>query len=113
MSYTLHGLAQSGNAFKVAFMLRALGVPFCTRFVDFLRGVNRTPEWRGERNEMGEVPVLDDCPKRLMQHPVEESGYDFPKLYPAPGAWVERLRALPGWGDPCEVLPGERIAPKW
>jgi len=214
MSYTLHGFAQSGNTFKVAFMLRALGVPFETRFVDFMHGVTRTPGWRGELNEMGEVPVLDDGPRRLTQsgviltylagkhgrflgpsddekfealrwlffdnhkftsyfasyrfnkafgptppdpavmawlkgrldnafgivdkhlqksaflvgntpsiadfslsgylfYPVEESGYDFPARFPAIAAWVDRLRALPGWGDPYEVLPGERIAPKW
>lgn len=214
MSTTLHGFAQSGNTFKVAFMLRALGVSYATRHVDFMNGVTRTPEWRGETNEMGEVPVLDDGERRLTQsgviltylagkhgrflgsgddekfealrwlffdnhkftsyfasyrfmkafgptapdpavmawlkgrldnafgvvdkhlqgraflvggvpsiadfslsgylfYSVEESGYDFPQRFPAIGAWVQRLKAVPGWADPYEVLPGERIAPKW
>lgn len=214
MMYQLHGFCQSGNSFKVAFALRALGQPFEVKFVDFMNGVTRSPEWRGETNEMGEVPVLDDGERRLTQsgviltylagkhgrflgesdddkfealrwlffdnhkftsyfatyrfmkafgpaapdpavmawlkgrldnafgivdkhlqgraflvgqaptiadlslsgylfYPVEESGYDFPQRFPAIGAWVQRLRALPGWADPYEVLPGERIAPKW
>jgi glutathione S-transferase len=210
----LHGFAQSGNTFKVAFMLRALGLRFETRHVDFMAGVTRTPQWRGALNEMGEVPVLDDGTRRLTQsgviltylagkhgrflgasddekfealrwlffdnhkfssyfasyrfmkafgptapdpavmawlrgridnafgiverhlqgsaflvgnepsiadlslsgylfYPVAESGYDFPAHYPAIRDWVARLRALPGWADPYEMLPGERIAPKW
>jgi glutathione S-transferase len=215
MRYTLHGFSQSGNTFKVAFMLRMLGAPFETRFVDFMGGVTRTAAWRGATNEMGEVPVLDDGTRRLTQsgviltylagkhgrflgrsddekfealrwlffdnhkftsyfasyrfmkafgpaapdsavmawlqgrldnafgiveqhlqrggafvlgseptiadfslsgylfYPVEESGYDFPRRFPHVGAWVERLRSLPGWADPYEVLPGERMAPKW
>jgi hypothetical protein len=26
---------------------------------------------------------------------------------------VQRLRRIDGWGDPYDVLPGERIAPRW
>ena len=218
----LHGFCQSGNTFKVAFLLRALGVPWQAVFVDFMNGVTRTEAWRGTTNEMGEVPVLDEdggsgaggSGRRLTQsgviltylankhgrfggstederlevqrwlffdnhkftsyfascrfmkafgpaapdpavmawlrgrldnafgivdkhlqsspflvgsaptiadfslsgylfYPVEESGYDFPVRYPAIDAWLARLRAVPGWGDPYEVLPGTRIAPKW
>lgn len=65
--YQLHGFCQSGNTFKVAFMLNALGVPWQPVFVDFLNGVTRSADWRGTLNEMGEAPVLDDGPKRLTQ----------------------------------------------
>jgi glutathione S-transferase len=214
MTYKLHGFSQSGNTFKVAFALRAMGQPFETVFVDFMNGVTRTPDWRAGTNAMGEVPVLDDGTKRLTQsgviltyladkhsryggrnaderlevlrwlffdnhkftsyfasyrfnkafgpsapdpavmgwlkgridnafgiadkhlagrsflvgeaptiadfslggylfYPVDESGIDLTKTHPNLAAWVARLRALPGWGDPYEVLPGARIAPKW
>ena len=64
----LHGFCQSGNTFKVAFLLRALGVPWEPVFVDFaMNGVTRTGEWRASTNEMGEVPVLDDGERRLTQ----------------------------------------------
>lgn len=210
----LHGFSQSGNTFKVAFMLRALGVAWQPVFVDFMGGATRTPAFREQVNPMGEVPVLDDAGVRLTQsgviltylaqkhgafggtdeaqrlevlrwllfdnhkltsyfasyrfmksfgpaepdpavmawlrgrldaafgvldshlarrrftvgdaptiadfsicgylfYPVEESGYDVAGSFPHVAAWLDRLRALPGWASPYDVLPGERIAPKW
>jgi glutathione S-transferase len=65
--YSLHCFSQSGNAFKVAFTLSALNVPWEPKFVDFMNGVTRTGAWREGLNEMGEVPVLDDGDLRLTQ----------------------------------------------
>ena len=212
--YRLHGFCQSGNTFKVAFLLGALRQPFECVHVDFMNGKTREPGWREQTNEMGEAPVLEDGAKRMTQSgvilkylskkhgafggrtpeeneeilrwilfdnhkftsyfatyrfllafgpskpdaavlaflktridgaygivnkhlekrdwmvgnsptiadislsgyvffPVAESGYDIEKLHPNVAAWRKRLRALPGWADPYDVLPGERIAPKW
>jgi glutathione S-transferase len=212
--YRLHGFCQSGNTFKVAFVLRALGAPFETVFVDFMQGRTRDATWRESTNEMGEAPVLDDGERRLTQsgviltylakmhgkfggatpdeereilrwlffdnhkftsyfatyrfmlafapsapdpavlvflktridgaygivdkhlasrdylvgagptiadfslsgylfYPVEESGYEIESRFPAIAAWRRGLKAIPGWGDPYDVLPGARIAPKW
>ena len=211
--YTLHGFCQSGPTFKVAFLLRALNLPWEARFVDYMHGVTRTDEWRNDFNEMGEAPVLDDGDRRLTQsgvilhyladkhgafggttqderlevlrwilfdnhkftsyfasyrfmkafvpnapdptvmawlrdrmdsafgivdkhlagrdymvgtrptiadislagylfHPIEETGYEIEGRFANIAAWRERVRRIPGWGDPYEVLPGERIAPK-
>ena len=214
----LHGFSQSGNTFKVAFLLRALGVPWQPvhlPFADFAAGATRNAEWRGAVNEMGEVPVLeDDSGRKTTQsgvmltmlaeehgafggrsdderrevlrwlffdnhkftshfatwrfmksfaakapdpviagylrsridsafgivdthlagrafvvgdaisiadmslsgylfYPPEESGYVLEERFPNLAAWRDRLRDVPGWGDPYSVLPGERIAPKW
>ncbi len=214
----LHGFAQSGNTFKVAFLLRALGVPWQPvpmSFADFAGGATRDPAWREGVNEMGEVPVLEDESGRKTtqsgviltmlaeQHgrfggrsdderrevlrwlffdnhkftsylatwrfmksfaakapdpavaaflkgridsafgivekhlagrpyivgdalsiadislsgylffPDDESGVVLEERFPNLAAWRERLKAAPGWGDPYEILPGERIAPKW
>ena len=65
--YQLHGFCQSGNTFKVAFLLRALQQPWAPLLVDFMAGVTRTPDWRLAANAMGEVPVLEDGPLRLTQ----------------------------------------------
>ncbi len=212
--YRLHGFCQSGNTFKVAFLLNALQQPWEPVFVDFMHGATREPGWRETANEMGEVPVLDDGPRRLTQSgvilthlakkhgafgghgdeeqqevlrwllfdnhkftsyfatyrfmrafgpsgpdpavlawlrgrldnafgivdrhlaqrpfmvgqaptvadfslcgylffPVGESGYEVARRFPHIAAWLERVRAIPGWADPYDVLPGERIAPKW
>ena len=212
--YTLHGFCQSGNTFKVAFLLRALNQPWQAKFVDFMGGATRTGEWRDSTNEMGEVPVLDDGERRLTQSgviltyladkhgafggrtdderrevlrwlffdnhkftsyfatyrfmkafgaaapdpavmaflrgrldtaftivdkhlagrafmvgseatiadmslcgylffPVAESGYEIAGRFANIHAWLDRVRAIPGWADPYDILPGERIAPKW
>lgn len=210
----LHSFCQSGNSFKVAFLLRALQQPWEPVFVDFMNGATRSPQWRQSTNEMGEAPVLEDGDRVLTQsgviltyladrhgafggqtaderlevlrwllfdnhkftsyfasyrfaksfgatppdpavmawlrgrmdgafgivedhlagrsfmvgdqptiadfslsgylfYPEEESGYPVVDRWPNIAAWVERMRALPGWADPYEVLPGERIAPRW
>lgn len=46
-----------------------------------------------------------------MFYPVEESGYDWPTAYPNIGRWIDRMRAMPGWQDPYQLLPGPRIKP--
>jgi glutathione S-transferase len=212
--YRLHGFCQSGNTFKVAFLLRALNQPWQPQFVDFMNGVTRTGEWRDTTNEMGEVPVLDDGERRLTQsgvilsylaskhgayggrsederlevlrwllfdnhkftsyfatyrfmkafgpaapdpavmawlrgrldnafgvvdkhlaqrsfmvggeptiadislcgylfYPAAESGYDIAGRFSNIESWLDRLRALPGWANPYDVLPGDYIAPRW
>jgi glutathione S-transferase len=40
--YRLHGFCQSGNTFKVAFLLRALQQPWEPVFVDYMNGVTRS-----------------------------------------------------------------------
>ena len=214
----LHGFSQSGNTFKVAFLLRALGVPWQPvplSFADFAAGTTRSPAWRESVNEMGEVPVLEDADGRrttqsgviltmlaerhgrfggkdaderrdvlrwlffdnhkftsyfatwrfmksfaasapdpavaaflksridnafgivdkhlagrdfvvgdaftiadmslsgYLFYPAEESGVVLEERFANIAAWRDRLRTMPGWGDPYEVLPGERVAPRW
>jgi glutathione S-transferase len=212
--YRLHCFAQSGNSFKVAFMLRALKQPWEPVFVDYFRGGTREALWRDQTNEMGEAPVLEDGDRRLSQsgailtylarkhgafggknedeqidvlrwllfdnhkftsyfatyrfsksfvptppdpvimgwlkgridgafgivdkhlatrsfmvgdaptiadismcaylcYPKEESGYDLPVQFPNMAAWLKRVQAIDGYASPYEVMPGERIAPKW
>lgn len=212
--YQLHGFCQSGNTFKVAFLLRALNQPWEARLVDFMSGVTRTGAWREGTNEMGEVPVLDDGARRLTQsgailsylaakhgafggasederlevlrwllfdnhkftsyfasyrfmkafgpaapdpavmswlrgrmdnafgvvdkhlvgnaylvgkaptiadislcgylfYPVAESGYEVAERFPNIAAWLGRVREIPGWANPYDILPGEVIPPRW
>jgi glutathione S-transferase len=66
--YQLHCFAQSGNAYRAALMLNLIGADWRPVFVDFFgKGVQRSPEWRGGVNEMGEVPVLVHGGKTLTQ----------------------------------------------
>jgi glutathione S-transferase len=212
--YRLHCFAQSGNAFKVAFCLRAMGQPFEPVLSSSIAGTTREPAWREAHNEMGEVPVLEDGDLTLTQsgviltyladkhgqfggrdeaerrevlrwllfdnhkftayfatyrfqrsfmpkapdpvvlafllsrfepafevadrhfakqpfvigerptiadfsmfgylaYPEEESGYPLRQRCPHLAAWVDRMKALPGWASPYDVMPGERLAPRW
>ena len=46
-------------------------------------------------------------------YPEAESGYEIVGRFPHIAAWLERLRQLPGWANPYDVLPGAHIAPRW
>jgi glutathione S-transferase len=215
--YKLHGFSQSGNTYKVALLLEALQQPWTAvhvPFEAFAEGITRSPAWREERNEMGEVPILELGDKKLTQSaaimihlaerhgafggrseeeryevlrwlffdnhkftsyfatfrfmkafaatapdptvskwllgridnafgivekhvsgrefmvgaqptiadmslcgylyfPSDESGYDIGARYPAIAAWLERLKRLPGWKPPYELLPGAQLPPRW
>jgi glutathione S-transferase len=65
--YLVYGMAQSGNAYKVALMLQLAGADWQPRWVDYFNGETRTPEFRANINEMGEVPVLVHGDRRLTQ----------------------------------------------
>jgi glutathione S-transferase len=66
--YQLYCFAQSGNAYRVALMLNLIGADWEPVWVDFFnQGVQRTPEYRNQINEMGEVPVLVHGKKKLSQ----------------------------------------------
>ena len=41
-----------------------------------------------------------------LYYPAEEFGFDIAKDHPAIGAWLERMKALPGWKHPYELMPG-------
>lgn len=205
--FELYCFAQSGNAYRVALMLELIGADWTPRFVDFFHGETRTPAYRTEVNEMGEVPVLvhgarkfsqsavcltylaersgqfltesederlealrwiifdnqklngmlgvfrflknfapapgdpavmaflkaradaslDIVDKRLagrpfliaerptvadisltayLYYPAEEYGFDIAATYPNIAAWLDRIKALPRWKHPYDLMPG-------
>ena len=209
--YQLYCFAQSGNCYRAALMLNLIGADWKPLFVDFFKGQTRTPEYRGEINEMGEAPVLAHGNKKLTQsgvilnylakrsgqflpsgedqelealrwiiydnqkvngflgpyrflktfakpagdpavlaffkgridgnlaiinkrldgrqylvgdkptiadvslcgylyYPTEEFGFDIAKDHPAIGAWLARMKALPGWKHPYDLMPGHPLA---
>ncbi|WP_300072411.1 glutathione S-transferase family protein [uncultured Ruegeria sp.] len=60
MTIKLHCFGESGNSYKAALALEMSGLAWEPVFVDFFKGVTRTPEYRSEVNELGEAPVLID-----------------------------------------------------
>ena len=66
--YQLYCFAQSGNAYRAALMLNLIDADWKPVYVDFFKGgETRTPKYRAEVNEMGEVPVLVHGDKKLTQ----------------------------------------------
>jgi glutathione S-transferase len=66
--YRLYCFAQSGNAYRAALMLNLIKADWEPVYVDFFKGgETRTPKYRSEVNEMGEVPVLVHGDKKLTQ----------------------------------------------
>jgi glutathione S-transferase len=93
--YQLYCFAQSGNAYRAALMLTLIGADWEPVWVDFfVKGVQRSPQYRSEVNEMGEVPVLVHGARKLSQ-----SGVILTYLAERSGKFVpqgenERLEAL-------------------
>jgi glutathione S-transferase len=59
---------------------------------------------------VGERPTIADVSlSGYLFYPAEEFGFDFATEYPAIGAWRERIRALPGWAHPYELMPGHPL----
>ena len=93
--YQLYCFAQSGNAYRCALMLNLIGADWAPIWVDFFKGgETRTPKYRADVNEMGEVPVLVHGARKLTQSGViltylaERSGKFLPQ------GEDERLEAL-------------------
>ena len=61
---------------------------------------------------VGDKPTIADFSLAgYMFFPPEESGYEWAAVAPNLNAWIGRMRELPGWKDPYEMMPGERIKP--
>jgi glutathione S-transferase len=41
--------------------------------------------------------------------PAQEFAFDIARDHPTIGAWLERIRALPGWVHPYELMPGHPL----
>ena len=56
---------------------------------------------------VGDMPTIADVSLcGYLFYPAEEFGFDIGVDYPAIGAWKERIKALPGWRHPYDLMPG-------
>ena len=61
---------------------------------------------------IGDKPTIADFSLAgYMFYPVEEHGFDWGSSHPNIHAWTERIRALAGWADPYELMPGKHLKP--
>ena len=58
----------------------------------------------------GDRPTVADLSMiGYLLFPKDESGIDIANTHPAVHAWLERIKALPGWVAPYDLLPGKRL----
>lgn len=56
---------------------------------------------------LGERPTIADISMcAYLFYPPEEYGFDVRKDHPAIAAWLDRIKALPGWAHPYDLMPG-------
>jgi glutathione S-transferase len=56
---------------------------------------------------VGTAPTIADLSLcGYLFYPVEEFGFDIAAEHPPIGAWLSRIRALPGWRHPHDLMPG-------
>jgi glutathione S-transferase len=54
--------------------------------------------------------IADISMTAYLYYPPEEFGFDIVRDHPAIGSWLERMKALPGWAHPYELMPGFPLA---
>ncbi len=69
------------------------------------RRLGRTPFVLGDRPTIADISLVG-----YLYYPAEEFGFDMAATYPNIGAWLERMKALPGWAHPYDLMPGHPIA---
>jgi glutathione S-transferase len=56
---------------------------------------------------LGERPTIADISMAgYLYYPVEEFGFDIANDFPAIGAFMTRMKTIPGWQHPYELMPG-------
>ena len=56
---------------------------------------------------LGDRPTIADISLcAYLYYPAEEFGFDIAGTHKNIGAWLDRIKALPGWKHPYELMPG-------
>lgn len=59
---------------------------------------------------VGDHPTIADLSLcAYLYYPADEMGFDIPATYPNIGKWLERIKALPGWKRPYDLMPGHPL----
>lgn len=56
---------------------------------------------------LGNAPTIVDVSLcGYLYYPAEEFGFDIPATHKNIAAWLDRMKALPGWAHPYDLMPG-------
>jgi len=74
------------------------------RFDSALAIVNK--RLTGRQFLVSDKPTIADVSMTAyLYYPAEEFGFDIAKDHPAIGAWLDRMKALPSWKHPYDLMP--------
>jgi glutathione S-transferase len=60
---------------------------------------------------LGDHPTIADISLvGYLYYPAEEFGFDMAGTHPNIAAWLDRIKALPGWEHPYKLMPGYPLA---
>ncbi len=65
----------------------------------------RSPFVLGDRPTIADISLVG-----YLYYPAEEFGFDMAGTHPNIAAWLDRMKALPGWEHPYELMPGYPLA---
>lgn len=58
----------------------------------------------------GQKPTIADVSMTgYLYYPAEEYGFDIPDMFKNIGKWLDRMKQLPGWKHPYELMPGHPL----
>ena len=66
--------------------------------------LEKSPFLVGDRPTIADVSLCG-----YLYYPVEEFGFDIGEDHPAIAAWRDRMKALPGWAHPYDLMPGHPL----
>jgi glutathione S-transferase len=59
---------------------------------------------------LGSEPTIADLSLvAYLYYPPEEFGFDIPATHKNIAAWLDRIKALPGWKHPYDLMPGHPL----
>jgi glutathione S-transferase len=59
---------------------------------------------------LGNQPTIADVSLAgYLFYPAEEFGFDIAAQFKNIGAWRDRMKALPGWAHPYDLMPGHPL----
>ena len=59
---------------------------------------------------LGAEPTIADISMTsYLYYPAEEFGFDIAAQHKNIGAWLDRMKALPGWAHPYDLMPGHPL----
>ena len=56
------------------------------------------------------MPTIADISlTSYLYYPADEFGFDIATQHKNIGAWLDRMKALPGWAHPYDLMPGHPL----